>query len=75
MSSDRPTNMLGDPLDAEGQPAGPDDAAFLGRRSGDYIYIHVRAATPPGAIGVDPAAYGMEPVSEAESAAVLGVWA
>lgn len=95
LDGEHPTNMLGDPLDATGNPASFAEAVFLGRRgraaieytddNGDpqtspavgdpaYIYIHVRATTPPEAIGVDLGAYGMEPVSEAESAAVLGVW-
>lgn len=69
-----PVNMLGDPLDATGDTATLDAALFFGRRIGGHIYIHVRATTPPEAIGVDLGAYGMEPVSEAESAAVLGGW-
>lgn len=95
LDGEHPTNMLGDPLDATGNPTSLTNAAFLGRRGRaaveyedengdpqvspaagdpDYIYLHVRATTPPSAIGVDLSAYGMEPVSEAESAAVLGVW-
>lgn len=95
LEGEHPTNMLGDPMDATGNPTGTADAAFLGRRgraaveyldeNGDpqtspacgdpaYIYLHVRATTPPAAIGVDLGAYGMEAVAEAESAAVLGVW-
>lgn len=74
LDGEHPTNMLGDPLDATGNPTTLDEAVFLGRRSGDHIYLHVRATTPPEAIGVDLGAYGMEPVSEAESASVLGVW-
>jgi hypothetical protein len=74
LDGEHPTNMLGDALDATGNPTSPVEAIFLGRQSGSYIYIHVRATTPPEAIGVDLGAYGMEPVSEAESAAVLGVW-
>jgi len=74
LDGEHPMNMLGDPLDSAGNPTGPESAAFFGRQSGGYIYIHVRATTPPEAISVDLSAYGMEPVSEAESAAVLGVW-
>jgi len=95
LDGEHPTNMLGDPLDATGNPTSLTNAAFLGRRgraaveyvdeNGDpqtspacgdpaYIYLHVRATTPPEAIGVDLSAYGMEPVSAVESAAVLGVW-
>lgn len=74
LDGQHPVNMLGDPMDALGGTARLDAAAFFGRRVGDYIYMHVRATTPPSAIGVDLGAYGMEPVTEAESAAVLGVW-
>ncbi len=74
LDGEHPVNMLGDPMDAAGNPTSLEAAKFLGRRSGGHIYIHVRATTPPEAIGVDLGAYGMEPASEAESAAVLGVW-
>ncbi len=41
----------------------------------EYWYIAVRTTTTPDALPFDPAAYGLEPASPAESLAVLGGWA
>lgn len=38
-------------------------------------YVAIRSSVPPSKVPVDPASYGLETCSAAESAAVLGVWA
>lgn len=70
-----PANMLGEPLDATGAPTDAEDAAFVGRRSGDHFHVHIRSRVDPATLPVSPATFGLEPVTEADSAAVLGVWA
>lgn len=68
-------DMLGDPMDINGDPADAETAAFWGKRSGDHIYLHTRAPIDPTTLGLDLSAYGMEHVDADTSAAILGVWA
>src|SRR5574343_977564 len=69
-----PMNMLGSPMDATGAYCDSDSAVFFGEISGPYDYVGVRSKVPPEQVP-DVAAYGFEPVSAEDSAAVLGVWA
>lgn len=64
-------NMLGYPLDAEGQPLTDleEEPAFHGLRIGDHIYVAFRVAEAFDRIP------GLTEIDEDESAALLGVWA
>ena len=64
-------NMLGEPLDAEGQPVADleQEPAFRGLRVGDEIYIAFRSTEAFDRVP------GLTEVAADESAAILGVWA
>lgn len=69
-------NMLGDPLDGDGQVTNdPDSAVARGRTRAGWVYIHIRTEVAPDALPIDPADYGMEAISAEGAASVLGVWA
>lgn len=69
-------NMLGDMLDATGQVTDdPDSAVARGRAQAGWMYIHIRTEVAPESLPIDPADYGMQPISTDGAASVLGVWA
>lgn len=68
-------DMLGGPLGLDGKPTSEGEEAFRGKESGGYVYLHTRAAVDPMELGVDLSVFGLEPVDEATSAGILGVWA
>jgi hypothetical protein len=82
-----PFNMLGEPLPDDPTVRGRRGwGGWLSDKSGEQFYVTpvgdpaawyfaIRSEVPPSAVPFDPAAYGLQPVSAEESAAVLGVWA
>lgn len=69
-------NMLGAPMDEDGDPCARDDAAFFGAFGPDDMWhIAIRSDVGPNAIPFDPVTYGLIAETAEESAAVLGVWA
>lgn len=71
-----PANMLGEPIDANGDACAIADAVCRAAQDAEGVWhIVIRSEVPPTAIPFDPAGYGMVPESAEDSAAILGVWA
>ena len=68
-------DMLGGPLGRDGTPVPEGEEAFRGTESDGYVYLHTRATVDPKDLGIDISVFGLEPVDEETSSAVLGVWA
>ena len=72
-----PIDMLGLPLDANGNRVPEDDAVFFGQSPDDdptVIYLHVRTGIDLTKTDFMPVRYGLLEVEATESESVLGRW-
>lgn len=55
-------------------PAGGGDITVPQKGDPGSFYVHIRSIVAPGDLGLNPAEFGLVPISAEESAVVLGVW-